>query len=290
MYNSSSRYSISTKDILVGSFRFYMDNFIALFFPFLAVSILKCIIWNFAFGIIPRLEVKPGFTEVLIVRLLNYLASTLPFIIAFILISRLIDVPPRALIIKYTVDKMKGVNANLSENSVFSRMHSLFLLEFIKEMLIILGFFLFVIPGLIMAVIFSLTLQAIVIEGYGIFKSLQISRKVAAKASWTVFSVLTFLFILTMLAIIIGEIMCDRLMVPVGYMRLFMIFALISAVKPLQPVCLTLLYISLSRNVIEVLHGPITHFRLCPKCGQRLPPDAIYCPNCGCRVVSSSSN
>jgi len=86
-----------------------MDNFVALFFSFLAVGILKCIIWNFAFGIIPRLEVKSGFTEALIARLLNYLAFTLPLIIVFILISRLIDVPPRALIIKYTVNKVEGV-------------------------------------------------------------------------------------------------------------------------------------------------------------------------------------
>ncbi len=292
IYDPTSRYSISTMDILVGSFRFYMDNFVALFFPFLAVSILKCIIWNFAFGIIPRLEVKPGFTEALIVRLLNYLAFTLPFIIAFILISRLIDVPPRALIIKYTVDKIGGVDANLSENSVFRRMHSFLLLEFIKETLIILGLLLFVIPGLIMAVIFSLTLQVIVIEGRGIFKSLRISRRIATKASWTIFSVLTFLFILTILAIIIGEIVCDRLMVSVGYIRLFIIFASISAVKPLQPVSLTHLYLSLSvsRDVIEILHGLIVHPRFCPKCGQRLPPDAIYCPNCGCKVVSSTSN
>jgi len=266
-----------------------MDNFVALFFPFLAVSILKCIIWNFAFGIIPRFDVKPGFTEALIVRLLNYLALTLPFIIAFILISRLIDVPPRALIIKYTVNKIRGADARLSENSIFRRIHYFFLLEFIKETMIILGLFLFVIPGLFMAAIFSLTLQVIVIEGYGIFKSLRISRKATAKAFWTVFSVLMFLFILTILAIIVGEIMCDRLMVSVGYMRLFIIFASISAVKPLQPVSLTHLYLSLSasRDVLEVLHGPIVHPRFCPKCGQRLPPDAIYCPSCGCKVVSS---
>jgi len=267
-----------------------MDNFIALFFPFLAISILKCILWNFAFGIIPKFEVKPGFTEALIVRLLNYLAFTLPFIIAFILISRLIDVPPRALVIKYTVNKIGGADASLSKNSVFRRMHSFFLLEFIKETLVILGLLLFVIPGLFMAVIFSLTLQIIMIEGYGIFKSLRISRRVTAKASWTVFSVIMLLFILTILAVIVGEMMCDRLLVPVGYMRLFMIFALISAVKPLQPVCLTILYISLSRDVIEILHGPVIHSKFCPKCGQRLPPDAIYCPNCGCKVVSSSSN
>jgi len=290
IYNPTSRCSISTRDILVGSFRFYMDNFIALFFPFLAVSILKCIIWNFAFGIIPKFEVKPGFTEALIVRLLNHLAFTLPFIIAFILISRLIDVPPRALIIKYTVNKIGGADANLSKNSIFRRMPSFLLLEFIKETLIILGLFLFVIPGLIMAVIFSLTLQVIVIEGCGIFKSLRISRRVTAKASWTVFSVITFLFILTILAIIVGEIMCDRLMVSIGYMRLFIIFASISAVKPLQPVSLTYLYLSLSRDVIEILHGPIVHPRFCPKCGQRLPPDALYCPSCGCKVVSSNSN
>jgi len=137
-----------------------------------------------------------------------------------------------------------------------------------------------------------LTLQVIVIEGCGIFKSLRISRKVTAKAFWTVFSVLMFLFILTILAIIVGEIVCDRLMVSVGYMRLFIIFASISAVKPLQPVSLTHLYLSLSasRDVLEVLHGPIVHPRFCPKCGQRLPPDAIYCPSCGCKVVSSGFN
>jgi len=279
--------SISTIDILVRSFRFYMDNFAALFLPFLAISTLKCIIWNFAFGIIPRLDVKPGFTEALITRLLNYLAFTLPLIIAFILISKLIDVPPRALIIKYTVNKIGGVEASLSENSIFRRIHSFLLLEFIRETLIILGLLLFVIPGLIMAVIFGLTLQVIVLEGCGIFKSLWISRKVAAKASWTIFSVLMFLFILTVLAIIIGEIVCDHLMVSVGYMRLFIVFASISAVKPLQPVSLTHLYLSLSRDVIEILHGPIVHPRFCPKCGQRLPPDAIYCPSCGCKVVSS---
>lgn len=303
---NSTRYSIlSTREILAKSLRSYVNRFDVLFFPFLIANLIKSILWKLAFDLIPQFKIQPGFTENLLIQLISYLTFTIPIVTVFVLISWVIDILPNSLITKYSSEKLEGRTPSLiaSLKTVTLNTFSLLSIGFIKELLVILGLILLIIPGIIMAVVFSLAIQVMTIERLGIFESLQKSRKLTAKRPWQVLSILLFLFFLTAIAGISGEIICSYLIRTKGYVRLVITLIIISIVKPVQPIALTYLYYSLSvdQRPIKIREtyrpvfpapprrkGPqelIGYYpRFCFKCGQKLPPDAIYCPRCGIRV------
>jgi len=303
---NSGYYRMSAGKILVKSLKIYGNRFNILFFPFLIVSLIKSILWKLAFDLIPQFKIHPGFTEIFLVQFINYLTFVIPIIIIFTLINWVIDVLPSSLIVKYSSDILEGKPSSLmaSLKTMTLNLLSLLAIGFIKGLLITLGLVLLIIPGIIMAIVFSLSIQVMIIERSGVFESLRRSRRLVAKRPWQVFSILLFVFLLTVIAGITGEIICSYLIRPEGYVRLLIINIIISVIKPVQPVALTYLYYSLSvsQKSMETRrpYQPVVyaqprgeqkfwesvgyHPRFCFKCGQRLPLDAIYCPRCGVRV------
>ena len=306
MLHSSYYSGMPAAKILGKALRFYGDKFSLLFFPFLIVSPIKSLLWRMALDLIPQFKVKPGFTEIFLVEFINYLTILIPILAVFSVISWLIDVFPSGLIVRYSSDIFEGRPSNLkvSFRAVASKALSLLSASFIAGLSVILGFILLIIPGIIMAVVFSLTMPAIIIEGLGGFEGLRRSRELASREWWRVFSVLAFTFLLTVTAAAVGDVMCSLLFVTERYSKLLIMSIIISITKPLQPVALTYLYYSLSasqkppeiyktfpqtiplppRMNRESQEATVFHPKFCYKCGQRLPLDAVYCPRCGIRV------
>ena len=295
----------SVGEILVKSLRFYCDRFSALFLPFLITSLIESVLWNLAFSLIPHFDVQPGFTENFLVQFINYLTFVTPIVVSFALISWVINALPAGLIVKYSSDILERRPSSLisSLKRVTYKIPSLLSVGLIQGLLVILGLVLLVIPGIIIAVVFSLAIQAAIIEDSGIIESLRKSKKLVAKRPLKAFSILLFMFLLTTLGGAVGETLCSRLIIVEGYIRLLIISIAISAAKPLQPIALTYLYYSLSAGQkLEAERGvypPVYsapqqmgqkmtrieyHPKFCYKCGQKLPSDAIYCPRCGVRV------
>jgi len=297
---------MSAAEILGKALRFYGGKFHILFFPFLIVSLVNSILWKFALDLIPQFKVQLGFTENFLVQFINYLAFVIPILAVFGVISWLIDVFPSGFIVKYSSDIFEGRPSNLavSFRAVISKVFSLLSASFITGLLVILGLVLLVVPGIIMAVIFSLTIQVIIIEGAGVSEGLRKSRELAARGWWQVFSVLASTFLLTVIAGVVGELLCSLLIITGIYFKLIITSIIMSIAKPLQPIALTYLYYSLSAGQkLPEIHKPYPqtvpvppqmrrevqepigfHPKFCYKCGQRLPSDAVYCPRCGVKV------
>ena len=222
------------------------------------------------------------------------------------MISWIIDTLPNGLIVKYSSDIFEGRRPNLTASLrvVVSKIFSLLSAGFIIGALVILGLVLFIVPGIIAAVSFSLTIQVIIIERSGVFESLRRSRKLVSREWWQAFSVLAFTFLLTAIAGVIGDIVLSLPLIVGDRFELLIASIIVSAAKPLQPVALTYLYYSLSagQKILEAQKqyqlaflSPLQmrektqrpaefNLNFCFKCGQRLPPDAVYCPRCGIRV------
>jgi len=305
MPNSSHYFSVSTGKILVKSLRFYCERFTALFPPFLIVTLINSVLWKITFDLIPHFKIQPGFTENFLVQFINYLTFMIPLIVVFVLASWIIDAFPTGLVIKHSSDILEGRPPSLASSlkMAASKILSLLSIGLIRGLLVTLGLVLLVLPGIIMAIFFSLAIQVAIIEKSGTFESLQKSKKLASKRPWQVFSILLFVFILTALGGMIGEIVCNHLMIE-GYIRWVIIGIFISVARPLRPIALTHLYYSLNadRKLIETREPfrPISsvpqrreqklpeisgyHPKFCYKCGQKLPLDAVYCPRCGVRV------
>ena len=306
MPNSSYYSAMPVREILVESLRFYCERFNVIFLPFLIASLIKSALWKFAFSLIPHFKIQPGFTENFLIQFINYLTIVIPIIIVFVLASWIIDIFPVGSTVKYSSDILEGRPPSLvsSLKTATSKIFPLLSIELIRGALVILGLVLLIIPGIIVAVILSLAIQVMIIEDLGTFESLRRSRELVAKSPWRAFSILMFVFILTALGGVVGEIICSHLIMVEGYIRLVIISVAVSVVKPIQPIALTYLYYSLSasqrftvrRETYQIISSApqqterelreiIRYYpKFCYKCGQKLPSDAIYCPRCGVKV------
>jgi hypothetical protein len=198
-------------------------------------------------------------------------------------------------------------NVRKSSISVVPQVSSLLTAGFVTGALMALGFVLFAVPGIIVTITFSLTVQVIMIERLGAFESLRRSRKLVANRWRKTLAVLLLVSVIMVATYIVGDFIVG-LLGPMDWILTIIVRSIvISLGQPLQPIALTYLYYSMRLReepferpttlppvapvVMPPTFPPPTYPagyqpRFCYKCGQNLPPDAVFCPRCGNQVKS----
>jgi hypothetical protein len=266
------------------------------------------IVSQFVWGLLPNIEAPPNFTEEFTSWVLDYLAFIIPIIAVILFISWLATTIANGIAVKISADMLEGRHTGLgvSLSLTFSRLPTLFVTGIITGVLIVFGLILLIIPGIIVATMFSLTVQAIILERLGTFESLKRSRKLATRKWGKTFVILFSVLILIIAMNIIGGIIADILAGNNDVLWLLIVSSVSALAQPLCPITLTYLYYTLRFEEagvklpsqptypvvpsvpvpmpsIELSHQP----KFCYKCGQSLPSDAIYCPRCGVSVKSA---
>jgi hypothetical protein len=148
------------------------------------------------------------------------------------------------VVIKNASDQIeKGTsNLNVSFNFAISKLPSLLIAQFVAGILIVIGMLLFIVPGIIIAIMFSLVLPTIIVEQKGIFESLGRSKKLVRKR-WVKAFLLAL--ILGIIVLIVNGI-ANVLTMPFSTIHPIvnpLITNIISAfVSPIYPIAITYLY------------------------------------------------
>jgi len=305
---------VSATEVLRISINLYLAKYELFLVPFLATNLANGVLGQLMYSFMPEFFLPQDFTEEFFLWLINYLANVIPVAAAFGITGWVITTLSTGIAIKCSADILEGSRPSLSRglNLTLSRISSLLAAGFIVGVLTILGLILFIIPGVIAAVMFSLTVQVIMVEQLGVSRSLRRSRELVA-GRWTkTFAVLLLVFLTTAIAYLVGDVLIGSLGGPsdgtLRTLRLVITSILTSLVQPLHPIALTYLYYSLrtrekpitpatplpteapvARPTPRPITPSLTGFRprFCYKCGQRLPSDAVYCPRCGILVRPS---
>ena len=90
-------------------------------------------------------------------------------------------------------------NLGVSFNFAISKLPSLLTAQFVAGILIIIGMLLFIVPGIIIALMFSLVIPTIIIEQQGIFESLGRSKKLVSNRWLKTFLLLLVLGMITLI-------------------------------------------------------------------------------------------
>jgi len=298
---------LSVTEILSKSISLYFSRFEYFLAPVLLTNLVNEALRRLMSHFMPEFNFPQNFTDEFFARLINYLAVAIPLAIVFLVVIWIINTLCNGIIVKYSSDMLEGRHASLKNgfNSVLSNIPSLLTVGFVTGALTMLGLILFIIPGIIVAVMFSLTVQVIIIERVGVSESLGRSRKLVANRWWKTFSVLFSVFLVTAISYMIGDFVGTLFGGSFDALKWLITIIIASFVQPLHPIALTYLYYTL--NIGEEPMKPavppqftapvpapspsppspvLTTFqpRFCYKCGQRLPSDAIYCPRCGEKV------
>ena len=245
-------WELPVEKIISLTFNLYRSKFLQFFLPFLISAIITgistyAITSYFPIPTPPVIPTSPTttfYSEELIPWLFSLISTMIVIGSLSGLVLWIVGTTITGVVIKNASDQIEKGTSNLgvSFNFAISKLPSLLIAQFIAGILIVIGMIFFIVPGIIIAIMFSLILPTIIVEQKGVFESLGRSKKLVRKR-W----VKTFL-----LALILGMIVlivnggATLLAEPFSIVHPIvnpLITSIISAfVSPIYPIAITYLY------------------------------------------------
>jgi hypothetical protein len=194
--------------------------------------------------------------------------------------------------IKMTSEEItKGqVNIGASVRFAVSKLLSIWALSIIVGIIVFLGFIALIVPGIILAIMYSLALPVLLIESKGVTESMGRSRQLVSHRWGKTFGTFLALGII----VIIASLIVSAITAPLGNILGPVANGILSAFyQPLFPILVTVFYYSnLARTAApppgQMPMSPTTMFqagmKLCPACGTQNPASATFCTKCGARL------
>jgi ribosomal protein L40E len=194
--------------------------------------------------------------------------------------------------IKLASEQITKGQANLGAavGFAFSKLLSIWALSIIVGIIVFLGFIALIVPGIILAIMYSLALPVLLIENKGVTESMGRSRQLVSHRWAKTLGIFLALAIIAIAAsLIFGAITA-----PLGNVLGPIVNGILSAFyQPLFPILLAVYYYSNLARTAQAPAGqmpmaPTATFQAgmkpCPTCGTQNAPAATFCTKCGARL------
>jgi hypothetical protein len=283
---------LGLSEVISKTFNLYRRNIVNYVIVFAVVELIYGIITTAITqsAIIPALPTNPSSQQ-----FANWLSSSLGTLIAavaLIAVVGLVVFPiAEGSIIKMASEEIQTGKAELGPSVRFaaSKLLSMWAVWIITGIIISLGLIALVIPGIILAIMFSLVLPALLIENTGVFGSLGRSRELVGHRWLKTFAT----FLVLGIIIVIIAIVLSLFSLPFGPASSIVSSLLSSLYQPLLPIALTVYFYSNRARIAPTQVGRASMgpapamsapgMKFCPNCGGRLLSSATYCSNCGAK-------
>ena len=244
MTESKPSRELSIGEIVTHTFGLYSQKFIHYLIPFLIAGAITGL---FTMAVNYTIKVPPQPTNPTPEEAIAWLTEALPPILGMLfltlIIGWIIGYIVQGISIKYTIDTLEKSQANLltSFNFTMSKLLLLLAVSIITGILIIVGLIAFVIPGIILLIIFSLVVPTIIIENTGALESLSRSRLLVSHRWLKTFVLLLLLYLMIgIVSALVGVIS-----IPFGEASPLASSILTAFIQPILPIGLTLYYYSM---------------------------------------------
>jgi flagellar biosynthesis protein FlhB len=235
---------LSIGEVISESFAIYSANFMQYLIPFLAAAVVTGFLTTLvSFAIIVPAFSPPSVAEQLWSWLWAYLGLIIASALATAIISWIVGYIAQGIAVKFTSDTLDKGQANLqtSFNFTMSKLLSILAASIITGILIFVGLLALIIPGIILAIMFSLVVQTIIVEDTGALESLSRSRRLVSNRWLKTFVLLLVLYIiLGIVSVIAGQIAR-----PFGLVSSLVSNIITAFIQPILPIGLTLHYYSM---------------------------------------------
>ena len=181
------------------------------------------------------------------------------------------------------------VSLGASIRFAVSRLLSIWALSIIVGIIVVLGFIALVVPGIILAIMFSLALPVLLIENKGVTESMGRSRQLVSHR-WTK----TFgTFLVLGIIVLIASLIFSAITAPLGIIGPVVNGILSALYQPLFPILMAVYYYSNLARISQpppgqMPMGPNATFQAgmkpCPTCGTQNVSSATFCTKCGARL------
>jgi len=249
-------YELSVGEIISRSFYLYRARFLLFFLPSLVAGIITGILTSAIFWYLPLPPSPTTGASPRTVTQWFWDVVTALIITAVLLglVSAVISAIITGTVIKCASDIIEKGRGSLQEGFRFamSKLVSLLGASVITGILIIVGLFLFVAPGIIFMVMFSLVVPTVIIEQKGVFESLARSRGLVSHRWGKTF----VLFLILGLIILVVSWILTVITAPLGVVSSIVDSAIAAFVTPILPIATTFLYYSMVAREASQLPPP----------------------------------
>lgn len=280
-------------EIFSKTFELYRRDFAKYFVLFAIVGVIIQVVTTLAQQtfVLPTLPLNPTPQQ-----LSSYFSALLSALFLLVIVIFVVNVVfstiAEGAAIKLTSEQVTKGEANLgaSIRFVVSKLLSIWALSIIVGIIVVLGFIALIVPGIILAIMFSLALPVLLIENKGIFDSIGRSRQLVSHRWGKTFGTFLALGII----VIIASLIVSAITAPLGTIIGPVANGILSAFyQPLFPILMAVYYYSnLSRTAQappgQMPMAPTTGFqvgmKLCPSCGTQNLSTAAFCTKCGAKL------
>ena len=179
------------------------------------------------------------------------------------------------------------VNIGASVRFAVSKLLSIWALSIIVGIIVFLGFIALIVPGIILAIMYSLALPVLLIENKGVTESMGRSRQLVSHRWGKTLGT----FLVLAIIVIIASLIVSAITSPLGSILGPVVNGILSAFyQPLFPILMVVYYYSnLARTATpppgQMPIGPTAMFqagmKFCPTCGTQNASSATFCTKCG---------
>ena len=249
MENRNLQGELSIGEILTQTFNLYSRNFVQYFIPFLAAGILTGLMTIAVRStiVIPATPVHPT-SQQLLAWFPTYLIAIVTSTFLSGIVSWITNSITTGITIKFTSDKLERGQANLqtSFNFTLTKILPLLAVSIITSIFIVLGFIALVVPGVILALMFSLVYPAIMLEGTGVLGSLSRSRELVSNRWQKTFGLLFLLGIIVAIVSVVFGLIAS----PFGVVSPLISSILTALITPIFAIATTLYYYSMRARTL----------------------------------------
>lgn len=297
---------LSVGEIVGQSFNLYSATFVPFYMLFLIAGLVntafsEMVKFYFPLPKTPELTAPP---EEILQWFSAFIATFIAIVALTFIVSWIVNTIVNGMAIKYTADFLEKGSASLQTgfNLAIFRLPSLLVAGIVTGILILIGLICLIVPGIIIAIMFTLVVPVIMIEQIGALESLGRSRRLVSRRWGKTFATLLLVgIIIVIVGLLASEI--GSLFGPASPIIQSLIATLVT---PILPIASTFLYYSMVAKEAELMvpppppppppttpsavppaPTPTAPLRFCLQCGRQIPSDAKFCPYCGKEIVAS---
>jgi hypothetical protein len=285
-----------TRELTVGeviskTFNLYRRDFVKYLVVFLIVEVISGVLTALVRSAVILPTLPAGATPQDTLNWLPGFFRALFYLVALsIIIGLVFGTVATGSAIKMTSQVIEKGQAELGASLRFaiSKLLWLWALSIVVGVIVGLGLIALLVPGIILAIMFSLAVPALLIENIGVLESMGRSRKLVGQRWLKSF----VLFLVFGIIVAIAGYIAGLISAPFGFASSIVSSILSAFYTPLIPIAVTVYYYSnaarLSPPPPQMGQAPMApaagvqpETKFCPRCGTQMASWASVCPKCG---------
>src|SRR6266516_1866003 len=280
-------------EVISKTFEVYRRDFVKYFVLFAIVGVIVQVATTLAMQAFPRpapLPLNP--TPQQFSNYLSALFEALFVLLAVIFVVNIIfSTIAECSAIKFASEQItKGpVDFGASIRLVASKLLSIWALSIVVGVIVFLGLIALIVPGIILAIMFSLALPVLLIENKGVTESMGRSRQLVSHRWAKTFGT----FLVLGIIVLVASLIFSAITAPLGIIGPVVNGLLSAFYHPLFPILMVVYYYSNLARISQPPPGPMwtvpgttaqPGMKFCPNCGTQLPSSATFCTKCGSKL------